>query len=61
MMDAIQIADYARALRSAHGDRAEAEAARKVRESEEAGKSGEAKDWQKIRRAISEMRGPAQA
>lgn len=59
-MDAIRTAEYARALFSAHGDRAEAEAAQRMRECEEAGRSDEARDWKKIRRAVNGMRGPRQ-
>lgn len=59
-MDTSKVAEYARALLEAHGDKAEAEAAQKIRESEEAGKSDEAEDWRAIRSAISEMRGPHQ-
>jgi len=60
-MDPMKTAEYARSLLGAHGDKAEAEAAQKARDCEEAGKTGEAEDWQKIRRAIAEMRGPRQS
>ncbi|MGR3759925.1 hypothetical protein ACUXV3_07290 [Roseobacteraceae bacterium NS-SX3] len=59
-MDAIKAAEYARALYSAHGDRAEAEAAQKMRACEEAGKASEAGDWEAVRRAIRALRGPNQ-
>ena len=59
-MDAIQTAEYARALLSAHGGKAEAEAARKMRESRAAGNTVEADHWEAIRRAIVERRGPRQ-
>lgn len=59
-MDAMQISHYAGALYRAHGDRAEAEAARKARECEERGRAGEAQDWRDIRRAIHERRPPRQ-
>ena len=59
-MDGEKIVEYARALYNAHGDKAEAEAAQKVRECEEAGKTGEAEDWKAIRTAIKEMRGAKQ-
>lgn len=59
-MDAIKITEYARALLDSHGGKAEAEVARKMRECMEAGKTGEAEDWQAIRQAIHEMRGPHQ-
>ncbi|MFW8635287.1 hypothetical protein [Cribrihabitans pelagius] len=60
-MDAVKAAEYARALYSAHGDRAEAEAAQKMRQCEEAGKSDEASDWKAVRQAIRSLRGPNQA
>jgi hypothetical protein len=59
-MDGEKIVEYARALYNAHGDKAEAEAAQKVRECEETGKTGEAEDWKAIRTAIKEMRGAKQ-
>ncbi len=52
-----KIADYARRLLDAHGGKAEAEAAAKVREFEQAKNDAEAQTWRKIRAAISEMRG----
>lgn len=60
-MDAIQTTQYARALLNAHGGKAELEAAQKMRACEQSGKHDEAKDWRKIRMAISEMRGPRQS
>ncbi|GAB4283945.1 MAG: hypothetical protein Kow0058_02930 [Roseovarius sp.] len=60
MMDPIKTAEYARALLDAHGDAAEVEAARRMRECEAAGKTAEAEDWKRIRLAVSEMRGPRQ-
>ena len=51
------IADYAKRLLDAHGGKAEAEAAAKVREFEQANNHEEAETWRKIRAAISEMRG----
>ncbi len=59
-MDALKTAQYARALYAAHGDRAEAEAAQKMRECEAAGNHQEAKDWQAVRGAIRQIRGPNQ-
>lgn len=59
-MEAIKTAEYARALYSAHGDQAEAEAARRARECVAAGRPEEADDWTAIRRAISGIRGPRQ-
>lgn len=60
-MDAIRTSEYARALLACHGGKAEAEAARKMRECEDAKKADEAADWKAIRHAIIEMRGPRQA
>lgn len=59
-MDALKTAEYARALYSVHGDRAEAEAAQKVRECEAAGNKREAQDWQAVRATIRQIRGPNQ-
>ncbi|WP_299848440.1 hypothetical protein [uncultured Roseovarius sp.] len=59
-MDAIKVSEYARALYSSHGDRAEAEASKKMRESKEAEKVDEANDWKAIRQAIRSLRGPNQ-
>ncbi|MDD9725789.1 hypothetical protein PVV74_10015 [Roseovarius sp. SK2] len=59
-MDAIQTAEYARALLSAHGPKAEAEAARKMRESQDAGRKSEADSWAAIRQAVMQRRGPSQ-
>ena len=60
-MDAIKAAEYARALLASHGGKAEAEAAQKLRECEEAGKTDEAANWRAIRQAITQLRGPRQA
>ncbi|UWQ29834.1 hypothetical protein [Leisingera sp. M523] len=60
-MDAIKATEYARALYSAHGDKAELEAAQKMRACEDAGKDGEAADWKAVRQAIRALRGPNQA
>ena len=59
-MDALKTAQYAHALYAAHGDQAEAEAARKMRECEAAGNTQGAKDWQAVRGAIRQVRGPNQ-
>jgi len=60
-MDAIKTSEYARALLASHGARAMLEAARRMRECQQIGKTDEARDWEKIRLALSEMRGPHQA
>lgn len=57
-MEMAKIAEYARALYEAHGDEAEAEAARKARQHEDAGEDDDAETWRAVRRAIAEMRGP---
>ncbi|KAE9630467.1 hypothetical protein FEE96_07745 [Parasedimentitalea maritima] len=60
-MNAIQTAEFARALYSAHGDKAEAEAAHKMQECEAAGNSDKVQDWKAIRQAIRALRGPNQS
>jgi len=59
-MDTSKVAEYARALFDAHGDRAEAEAAQKAKHHEDAGEAKEAEIWRAVRAAIREMRGPRQ-
>ncbi len=59
-MDIKKTEEYARALYNAHGDKAEAEVAQKMRKCDEAGKTDEAGDWKKIREAIRAMRGANQ-
>ena len=59
-MEQSKIAQYARALYDAHGDRAEAEAAQKASAAEEAGNPDEAETWRAVRRAIKEIRGAKQ-
>ncbi|EEX12627.1 MAG: hypothetical protein ACX93U_14960 [Salipiger thiooxidans] len=60
-MDAMQITEYAQALYRTHGDRAEIEAAQKVRESEERGNATQARDWRAIQAAIRSHRGALQS
>lgn len=55
-----KIADYARALYEAHGDKAEAEAAQKMAAAEAAGKSDEVAQWRAIREAVRALRGANQ-
>lgn len=55
-MDTIQTTRTARALLDAQGPRAEA--ARRARRCDAAGRHGEAEDWTRIRQAIRQMRGP---
>ena len=61
MLDAMKISEYAHALYRAHGDTAEAEAARKSRESKEKGDMAAAESWRKVQSAISRLRGPNQS
>lgn len=51
-----EIVDYARRLLEALGDKAEAEAAQKIRELEETDEAEQLEDWRKIRAAITELR-----
>ena len=57
-MELSEIIEYARALYEAHGDKAEAEAAQKAKQYDEAGNAEEAETWRAIRNAISQLRGP---
>jgi hypothetical protein len=50
--------DYANRLFSAHGDRAEYEAAQKAKVCEESGNAEEAAQWRKVREKIRILRGP---
>jgi hypothetical protein len=56
-MEISNVAEYARALFEAHGDKAEAEAAQKAKKHEDAGEAQEAANWREIRAAIREIRG----
>ena len=60
-MEDSKISEYAHALYRARGDKAEAEAAQKAKQYEEAGDTVEAETWRKIRKAISQLRGPRQS
>lgn len=55
-LDTLKIAEQARALLDAHGDKAEAEAAQKASTLKAAGKTDEAAQWDKVRKAIHELR-----
>lgn len=57
-MKAVEIEEYARKLREAHGNKAVAEAARKAAQLENAGRDEEASDWRRIEKALLMMRGP---
>lgn len=57
-MNLIQIDDYARQLYSAHGDRAEFEAAQRAKDSASKGDTEAAEQWKQVREAIRVLRGP---
>ena len=57
-MSIVQIDDYARRLYSAHGDRAEYEAAQKAKDCEARGDTDTAEQWRQVREAIRVLRGP---
>ena len=57
-MGASDLIQYAHALYSAHGDKAEAEAAQKAAAAEASGGATEADKWRKVRGHIKELRGP---
>ncbi|MFA3915842.1 hypothetical protein [Ruegeria hyattellae] len=59
-MDMIKTTEYARALYTAQGPKAEAEIARKIQDCKDKGQEAEAQDWKAVRRAIISMRGPHQ-
>lgn len=56
-MDMTMIDDYANRLYSAHGDKAEYEAAQKARACADSGNEDEADQWRKVREKIRIMRG----
>ncbi|MEQ8367377.1 MAG: hypothetical protein RIB61_11770 [Roseicyclus sp.] len=56
-MHASDITTYARALYTAHGDRAEYEAQQRRLQAEQDGATDRAESWRKIRLTIREMRG----
>ncbi|SFB01231.1 hypothetical protein SAMN05421688_2363 [Poseidonocella pacifica] len=60
MIEAIKVAEFARALHSAHGDRAVVEVSERMRRCSEGGRTSEAEDWRRIRDAIYAQRGPRQ-
>jgi hypothetical protein len=57
-MSIVHIDDYARQLYSAHGDRAEYEAAQKAKDSAAKGDAEAAEQWRQVREAIRVLRGP---
>ena len=56
-MEISKVAEYARALYTARGDKAEADAAQRAKQHEDAGEASEAETWRAIRKAIREIRG----
>ena len=58
-MERFEIQDYARRLMEAHGTKAIAEAAEKVRRLEERGEVRQAQDWREIQQALMLVRGPS--
>jgi len=57
-MQLSQIHEFARKFLSAHGKKAEAQAAIRAHRCEQQGDEKEAEDWRRIRAALQEMRGP---
>jgi hypothetical protein len=57
-MQTTQVAEFARQLLDAYGDRAEVQAAQKVQEAEARGDGQEAESWRRVRAAIHELRPP---
>lgn len=60
-MDIIKATEIAQALYSAHGDKAEWEAAQRENQFKEEGNEDEAENWRSIRGHIRRLRGPNQA
>jgi len=56
-MNAVQIAEHARALVDAYGDKAEAHAAQKANALRNSGEQLHAEAWMQVRKAIKQMRG----
>jgi hypothetical protein len=57
-MTMIAIDDYAQRLYTAHGDRAEYEAAQKAKECDDKGDTETAEQWRQVRAKIRILRGP---
>ena len=55
-MKSTQIIEYAKELVEAHGAKAEAEAAQRAIDADNAGKPDEAEQWRQVRAAIVKMR-----
>jgi hypothetical protein len=58
LMESTKIIEYAHQLVAAHGPTAEAEAAQKALNAEQAGNADEAEQWRKVRTAIVQMKSP---
>ena len=56
-MNAVEVQTHAQKLFTAHGPKAIAEAAQKVREFEQKGEKQQAQDWKQIESALQHMRG----
>lgn len=60
-MEVTKATELAQALYRAHGDKAEAEAAQRERQSRDAGNEDEAEQWRSIRGSIRQFRGANQS
>jgi len=60
-MEHKDLVQYARSLYTAHGDKAEADAAQKAAAARDAGDTDDAEKWTKIRGHIRELRGAHQS
>jgi hypothetical protein len=58
IMNAVEVQTHAQKLFVAHGPKALAEAAQKVRDFEQKGEKQQAQDWKQIENALHQMRGP---
>ena len=58
-MEETMIAEYARQLMEAHGDRAVAEAAQRAVACEQQNNKEEAKTWRHVEAALKALRGPS--
>ncbi|MEM9280065.1 MAG: hypothetical protein AAGA76_15985 [Pseudomonadota bacterium] len=56
-MNAVEIHEVAQQFYRAHGDKSEYEAAQKAQTLKAKGKHEEADDWQRVQKAISQLRG----
>ncbi len=57
-MNSVDVQTHAQKLFAAHGPKALAEAAQKVREFEQKGERQQAQDWKQIESALQHLRGP---